>query len=250
LNSFDQDLWLYATMHEANPRRLTTAPMQEWFPRWVNNERFVFTSGGIYQQAVSGERELLTTTSRFWPVPSSVWADGGLMLYSQLRDPKSGVDVWVRARRGDQADDAPLLTRAGNQEQAQISPDGQWVAYVSNESGPNEVFVAESRIDPATSRLIIRESVPVSKGGGFAPRWRTDGRELFYRKADGSVMAIATNNGSAFSPRATTRLLFAVPGALPDWGVTLDGSRFLFAVPVSAPQPYQIVRDWQAMLSN
>jgi len=250
LNSFDQDLWLYATMHETNPRRLTTAPMQEWFPRWVNNERFVFTSGGIYQQAVSGERELLTTTSRFWPVPSSVWADGGLTLYSQLRDPKSGVDVWVHARRGDQADDAPLLTRAGNQEQAQISPDGQWVAYVSNESGPNEVFVAESRIDPATSRLIIRESVPVSKGGGFAPRWRTDGRELFYRKADGSVMAIATNDGSAFSPRATTRLLFAVPGALPDWGVTPDGSRFLFAMPVSTPQPYQIVRDWQAILSN
>jgi len=105
LNSFDQDLWLYATMHETNPRRLTTAPMQEWFPRWVNNERFVFTSGGIYQQAVSGERELLTTTSRFWPVPSSVWADGGLTLYSQLRDPKSGVDVWVHARHGDQADE-------------------------------------------------------------------------------------------------------------------------------------------------
>ena len=90
----------------------------------------------------------------------------------------------------------------------------------------------------------------VSKGGGFAPRWRTDGRELFYRKADGSVMAIATNDGAAFSPRATTGFLFAVPGALPDWGVTPDGSRFLFAVPVSAPQPYQIVRDWQALLSN
>jgi hypothetical protein len=42
--------------------------------------------------------------------------------------------------------------------------------------------------------------------------------------------------------------LFAVPGALPDWGVTSDGRRFLFAVPVSAAQPYQIVRDWQAAL--
>jgi DNA-binding winged helix-turn-helix (wHTH) protein/Tol biopolymer transport system component len=251
LNSFDQDLWLYTTLHETNPRRLTSAPMLEFFPRWVNNERFVFTSGEIYEQAVSSERELLTsTTDRFWPVPSSVSVDGGLTLYSQLRDPKTGVDVWVHARRGDQAADAPLLTGAGNQEQAQISPDGRWVAYVSNESGPNEVFVAESRIDPATSRLTIREGAPVSKGGGFAPRWRTDGRELFYRKADGSVMVIATNDGSAFSPRATTRLLFAVPGALPDWGVTPNGRRFLFAMPVSGPQPYQIVRDWQALLSN
>jgi Tol biopolymer transport system component len=222
--------------------------MLEFFPRWVNNERFVFTSGGIYQQAVSGERKSLTSTmNRFWPVPSSVSTDGGLTLYSQLRDPKTGVDVWVHARRGEQADDAPLLTRAGNQEQAQISPDGRWVAYVSNESGPNEVFVAESRIDPATSRLTIGQSVPVSKGGGFAPRWRKDSRELFYRKADGSVMAIAAKDGRVFSPGATTRL-FAVPGALPDWGVVPDGDRFLFAVPVSAAPPYQIVRDWQALL--
>ena len=88
-----------------------------------------------------------------------------------------------------------------------------------------------------------------AKGGGFAPRWRTDGRELLNRKADGSVMAIAANGGAAFSPPATTRL-FAVPGALPDWGVTPDGGRFLFGVPVKAPEPYQIVRDWQAMLSK
>jgi hypothetical protein len=89
-------------------------------------------------------------------------------LYSQLRDPKTAVDVWVHARRGDQADEAPLLTRAANQEQAQFSPDGRWVAYVSNESGPNEVFVAETRVDPPTRRLTIGEGAPVSKGGGFA----------------------------------------------------------------------------------
>ena len=168
------------------------------------------------------------------------------MLYSQMRDAKTGVDVWVHRVDASQPD-APLIARAANQEQAQLSPDRRWVAYVSNESGPNEVFVAATRLDTVTHRLIIGESMPVSKGGGFAPRWRRDGRELFYRKADGSVMAVDTKGGRLFSSSATTRL-FALHGAFPDWGVTPDGRRFLLAVPVSGPQSYQIVRDWQATL--
>ena len=74
LNTVDQDLWLYETRRDAGPRRLTTAPMLEWFPRWVTNDAFVFTSGekalGIYRQTVNGDRELLMT-ARFWPVPSA-----------------------------------------------------------------------------------------------------------------------------------------------------------------------------------
>jgi Tol biopolymer transport system component len=145
LNMVDQDLWLYSTGLDANPRRLTTAPMLEWFPRWVTNERFVFTSEekepGIYRQAVSDERELLSA-GLFWPLPTTVSADGRFTLYSRLRDSKTGVDIWIHTRRDGQAHDAPLLTRAGNQEQAQLSPDGRWVAYVSDESGSNQVFVA------------------------------------------------------------------------------------------------------------
>jgi DNA-binding winged helix-turn-helix (wHTH) protein/Tol biopolymer transport system component len=249
LNTVDQDLWLYATGYDANPRRLTSAPMLEWFPRWVTDERFVFTSEeqepGIYQQALGGDRELLSA-GLFWPLPTSVSVDGRFTLYSRLRDSKTGVDIWVHTRRDGQAHDAPMLTRAGNQEQAQLSPDGRWVAYVSDESGLNEVFVAASRIDLATQQLTLGEGVPLSQGGGFAPRWRTDGRELFYRKADGSVMAIDTTAGVL--SRVTARRLFAVPGALPDWGITPDGRRFLFAVPISDPQAYQIVRDWQAAI--
>ena len=224
--------------------------MLEWSPRWAASDRFVFTSEegepGLYSQTVSGDRDLLMT-GRPWPVTSSVSGDGRVILYSQLHDPKTGVDVWVHTVRGDQADDVPLLTGPGNQEQAQIAPDGRWVAYVSNESGSNEVFIAESRLDPATHRFMVGESVPLSKGGGFAPRWRSDGRELFYRTADGSVMSINITEGRGFPPADATRL-FAVPGALPDWGVTPDGRRFLFAIPISDPRPYQIVRDWQAAI--
>jgi hypothetical protein len=59
-------------------------------------------------------------------------------------------------------------------------------------------------------------------------------------------MAIDTTAGVL--SRVTARRLFAVPGALPDWGITPDGRRFLFAVPISDPQAYQIVRDWQAAI--
>ena len=250
LNTVDQDLWLYDARRDANPRRLTTSPMLEWSPRWAASDRFVFTSEegepGLYSQTVSGDRDLLMT-GRPWPVTSSVSGDGRVILYSQLHDPKTGVDVWVHAVRGDQADDVPLLTGPGNQEQAQIAPDGRWVAYVSNESGSNEVFIAESRLDSATHRFMVGESVTLSKGGGFAPRWRSDGRELFYRTADGSVMSINITEGRGFPP-ADAKRLFAVPGALPDWGVAPDGRRFLFAMPTSDPRPYQIVLDWQAAI--
>ena len=102
--------------------------------------------------------------------------------------------------------------------------------------------MAEFRLDERTGAVSAGESLPVSQGGGLAPRWRSDGRELFYLMADGSVMAVEVDTERTFRPGRSTRL-FQVPGVIPEWGVTEEGSRFLFAVAVSPPPPFTIVRD-------
>jgi len=140
---------------------------------------------------------------------------------------------------------SPLIAREFDQWQAQLSPDGRRFAYVSNETGRNEVFVADFRLDAATGRATAGESQPISTDGGFSPRWSSDGGELFYLTADGAVMCVRLTAGSEVGE--PTRL-FTLPAAHPEWAVAADGSRFLFAVPVAPAPPIHIVRNWQAGL--
>lgn len=106
--------------------------------------------------------------------------DGRLLLYSTFSEKGTGVDVWVRVGEGASAVARPLLEREHDQGQALLSPDQGAIAYVSNESGPNEVFVTWFHVDPAAGTVSTSESIRISEGGGFSPRWRSDGRELFH----------------------------------------------------------------------
>jgi eukaryotic-like serine/threonine-protein kinase len=246
----NQDLWLFDLARTAIPRRITFGSALEFWPVWSSNDRFVFGSSGgqsgIYEQTVAGEPRLLLKTAG--PEnPTSMSADGRILLYTTITQSATRGDVWVRAGEGAAATPQPFLHGEKDQWQAQLSPDSRWVAYVSNETGPNDVFVAEVRSDPATKSVTAGEKVRISEGGGFSPRWRRDGRELFYLTADGSVMSVAIETTPHFRPGAVQRL-FKIAGVIPEWGVTHDGSRFLFAVPLSPPPPFNFVRDWQAAL--
>ena len=244
------DLWLFDLTRTSNPRPLTFGPALEFFPTWLANDRFVFGSGGgssaVHEQTVGGEPRLLFKSGGA-EIPTSSSVDGRILLYTTITGPATGGDVHVRIGEGASARLQPLLRGPRDQSEAQLSPDSRWVAYVSNETGANEVFVTEFRLDSATFSVTAGESIRVSDGGGFSPRWRRDGRELFYLTADGSVMSIEIGAKSEFKPGAATRL-FKLSGVIPEWGVTEDGGRFLFAVPVSPPPPFNIVQDWQATL--
>ena len=245
----DQDLWLYDLTRRANPTRQTSAPSLEFWPLWVTNDRFVYGLGGgdsgVYQQTVGGDGQLMFKTDQV-AFPTSATGNGRVVLFTTFRDAARGFDVWAWTAKGSEGG-VPLVAREFQQTQAQLSPNGRRVAYVSNESGRNEVFVADVRIDPAIDSVSVGERLPISEEGGFAPRWRGDGRELFYLTIDGAVMAVEIDEKGA-SSSATPRKLFSVPGVMQEWGVTKDGSRFLFAVPVSQTPPLTIVRDWQAGL--
>ena len=244
------DLWLFELSRSANPRRVTFEAALEFFPVWSSNDRFVYGSGGgasgVYEQTVSGERRLLFR-SQGPEIPTSISPDGRALFYTTITGAATRGDIWVRTGDAATGTVAPFLHGAHDQGQAQLSPDKRWVAYVSNEGGPNEVFLTEWRMDARRSSVTAGESIRISEGGGFSPRWRRDGRELFYLAADGSVMAVEVDATDGFRP-GTARRLFHLPGVIPDWGVAAEGTRFLFAVPLTPPPPFDVVLNWQALI--
>ena len=123
----------------------------------------------------------------------------------------------------------------------QFSFDGHWVAYQTNESGEFQIVVQP--FPEPTGKW------QVSTSGGTQPRWRADGKELYYH-AQGAVMSVTVPAGTAFRPGMPQRL-FPMPKGWkgePEG----DGKRFLFAVPAekTAPQPFTVVLNWQAELKK
>ena len=124
---------------------------------------------------------------------------------------------------------AELWTRCPVPWNAKTSPDGRWVAYVSDESGRSEVLVRRF-VTPSEGLTPEPETVVVSSAGGTAPRWRADGKELYFISADGTVLVADVNAGTRISV-GVPRALFQIPRSHGDWAVVSDGSRFLIAMP-------------------
>jgi DNA-binding winged helix-turn-helix (wHTH) protein len=251
----DQRLYLYETTRDASPRVLTSSATLAGCPL-CTDDRFIYASTGdgrpgVYAQSIDGDRQLLFEKSAgVLPTsgmhPTSVSADGRVVLFTTATNPVLRFDVWVWTVNGPPGG-SPLIAREFDQWQAQLSPDGRRFAYVSNETGRNEVFVADFWLDAATGRATAGDSQPISTDGGFSPRWSADGEELFYLTADGAVMRVRVPAGSEVGVPAR---LFTVPGAHPEWAVAADGSRLLFAVPVAPAPPIHIVRNWQVGLPD
>ena len=135
----------------------------------------------------SGDEELLVE-SPLHMVPND-WAHGRL-LFTKDNDPGTGYDLWSVPIENTKAGTPTVFLNDSHEERAaQFSPDGRWVAYVSNESGQHEVYV---RPFPGPSPRQL-----VSTAGGITPRWRKDGNALYYIAPDTSLMAapILINGG-------------------------------------------------------
>ncbi len=169
----------------------------------------------------------------------------GQFLVFPLEGNKTGIDLWLQPLVAG-AKAIPFIQQDFDQSDGRPSPDGRWLAYVSNESGANEVFLSPLTRDPATGVPVAGSKVLVSSGGGISPRWRKDGRELFYQSR-GAVMAVTVDGASAGKPTE----LFPAPGIQADWSVSADGQRFLVAVPSRQSAPaFTVVVNWQATLKR
>lgn len=132
----------------------------------------------------------------------------------------------------------------------QFSPDGKWVAYSSNESGKWEVYL--------TSFPEAKGKWQISNGGGLQPRWRGDGRELFYFSPDGKLMAVPVKTDSGFDPGVPVVLFQAdekEPVATSEqmmYDVSKDGQKFLINTQIrnGTTQPMSVLIDWESLLKK
>jgi hypothetical protein len=186
---------------------------------------------------------MLPTTNLQFKGPLSWSPDQKQLLFYQI-DPVSGVDLYAL----DVATHAVrrLVTDPGAQAYGQISPDGRWLTYESDESGSSQVYV-RSFSDPSGKTQI-------TTNGGNAPHWTKAGHEIVYEANDNrSLRAVPFTPGQA-PPPGSEHEVFHTSYPIPNgaWDVTADGERFLLLVPTAdrtAPSTTLIV-DWPAMMER
>ncbi len=165
------------------------------YPRWSpDGSKIAFWSArpegrGLYCKSVdSSEPPELLAIPRFpsghlylWP---GSWSPDGKSLVCLTKSPQySGNDIWIIPVEGERTP-WPLCQTESNESNPRFSPDGRWLAYVSNESGENEVYLM-----PCLPRIDFRRRFPVSSGGGRLPIWSCDTSELYYNDGEG-MMAV------------------------------------------------------------
>jgi eukaryotic-like serine/threonine-protein kinase len=186
-------------------------------------------------------------------VPSTLTPNGRFTLYTELMPPFSLKAVEL-TRVAEARESIPVVATEFAAINATLSPDGKWFAYVSNESGTNEIYVRSFNPDAAagaslsTGGRVMVSSGGVNRGGAV---WRPDGRELFYLAADGTLMAVEVDTEPTFTPLGRPQALFKVALEVAYFDVSADGERFLISVPVAAAAtapPYKVVLNWTATL--
>jgi eukaryotic-like serine/threonine-protein kinase len=183
--------------------------------------------------AGNGQEEQVFVVQRGGYYPSS-WSPDGKYLTFRASDPETGMDIWLLALSDRKP--LPLLQTKFNEQNAKISPDGNWLAYQSDESGNNEIYVTQF---PQPAR-----SWRISTSGGVNPFWRGDGKELYFVSAN-KLMAVSVTGGTEFQS-GTPQPLFEIEGA--NFAPTKDGQRFLIReVTDKAPAPpINVMLNWTA----
>jgi Tol biopolymer transport system component len=231
LQDDENDVWV-ADPARGSLMRLSSDPGEDETPVWSHDGRFVVWTAtraevarGIYKRAAdaSGGEELLWTTSAHLHVND--WSPDGATLLLEIQDPQTGPDLYRLRLGGTPAPEVFVKTRF-REHSGRIAPGGRHVAYVSDESGRDEVYV-QSFPEPGGK-------LQVSTSGGTQPLWSRDGRSIFFR-GGGSVQAVAFTPGppAAVSvPRALFADRFENPqaGSHTGYDVFPDG-RFLMIEP-------------------
>jgi Tol biopolymer transport system component len=243
--------------------RVTFDPAQDnSSPIWSSDgSRLVFGSRrngrwGLYQKRADGSPadERLLESDR--PLMPSAWPEGGVVYW--LFD-KGTVDQWLLPAVTSKTDPkpVPLMDSRFYEGHSQVSPDGKWIAYVTSENG----LQVSVRPFPAGAGVW-----QVSTSGGVTPRWRRDGKELFYATAydDGKLMVVPVGGTAAAFEPGRPQELFSLGTVTPPhssitpqyhpYAVAPDGQRFLIARPLSrfpgeaGAASIEVVLNWPALL--
>jgi serine/threonine protein kinase len=243
-----QDIWTLDIARGVTSR-ITSDPNTDNLPIWsYDGLRILWPSnrGGGYDLYIkpasgTGKDELLIKmgTANGW---ATDWSRDGKWILYQKPGGKTGQDLWVAAQSSNGSGEGkPLLDSEFNESNGVFSPDGHWIAYASNESGRDEVYV---QAFPLTN-----QKYPISTGGGNNPEWGKDGAELFYLASDRNLMAVPIRvKANAFEP-GIPKALFPIPGNVPRrvYEPSAIGGRFLIAKPLdeTTTTPITVVLNWR-----
>ncbi len=215
-------------------------------PVWTpDGTRLIYNSNrtgvhNLYWQSAdgSGSAEQLTTNANEQG-PSSWSPDGKILTFNQ-HDPATGWDIWMLPIDGDRTP-RPFLHERFDESLGKFSPDGRWLAYVSNETGRDEVYV---RPYPGPGG-----KWQISNDGGSNPAWVRNGRELFYSSGD-KLMSVGVTTGATFN--VTKPRLLASQWHYESYDVSPDGQRFVVVSkgPGSQASQINLVLNWTEELKR
>jgi eukaryotic-like serine/threonine-protein kinase len=244
--SQNTDIWTY-DLEIQSAKRLTFDPAIDSLPIWSpNGTRMVFASNrgvtfDLYLKDTNGAQDEKSIPQdgpdRF---PTDWSPDGKYVLYER------GADLWFVAIPELRA--TQFLKASSTLKNGRFSPDGKWVAYSSNESGQWEIYV--------TSFPEAHGKWQVSNAGGDQPKWRSDGKELFYLSNDSKIMAVPVKTGANFDAGTPMALFQANPREMVAtseqffYDVSKDGQKFLINTQLkTAMTPISVVLNWSAKLN-
>ena len=240
------DIQVIELARAGNATRLTFDAARDHDPAWSpdgtqiafvsnrNGERF-----SLFRRASNGSGSDEPLMKSDTDITGPDWSrDGRFLLYTD----GPSRDLWTLPLSGDGKAERFVATPF-LEDHGKFSPDGRWIAYTSNASGRNEVYVRQFPAGKGFSKI--------SRDGGRNPQWRDDGRELFFLTLDGRLMAAGIETAKGLQPTVPQPLFHTGYVALQNFGYApaKDGQRFLISVTdPPGPAPISVVMNWPATL--
>jgi Tol biopolymer transport system component len=262
------DLWIYPTawvgdmLMRPNPRRITFLEGSEDFPVWSpDSAEIAFArrdvsngTPGIYRKRIGGgQEELLLAADEAPAFPTDWTKDGKYLVFTrEAWQSTRENDIWALPLDG--GEPIPLVQSPVLDQNGRVSPVGRWLAYVSRESGQLEVYVIP--FAPAWEENLRGRRWQVSLDGGNAPRWSSDGKELYYITRSGMLMEIEVEATADAFEFTSARSVFQTPWEIgSSYGVFPDESelrtKFVFNDRRQAlDAPISVILNWQRLLED
>jgi len=248
------DIWVMDVARGA-ASRVTATPGDERNPVWSPDGRsllFSATRDGktdLRRKGLrTGDPETVIVDTDDLDLPEMSSRDGRTLLFiRQAADDYTRQSIWTLSLE-EGKEPEPLLTPGFSIDEPQISPDGRWLAYNSTESGRSEVYVEPYRREG--------ERVRVSIDGGGQPKWRGDGRELFFTSLDSHLMSVAFRSRDDRAEVDLPTPLFEIGGFegpdYDDYAPSANGERFLVKQPIGEGRKprLQIITNWTSLLGS
>jgi Tol biopolymer transport system component len=236
------DLWIQDAARGTFIRLTSGETLGNSWAVWTRDARrvvFRTLTGLRWIDADGGDRSTVISNTTVNDIPTSISPDSRTLAFIRQAPDTKG-DVYVLSLDGD-PNPRPIVKTQGYDGGAQFSPDGHWMAYVSNESGPFEVYV---RPYPGPDRKL-----QVSIRGGTHPKWNPNGKELFYRTGNKMmVVEVSTRSGdiALSQPRVLfeQRFAFGAAMSIANYDVSPDGQRFVMVKDDSSSGRLNIVLNW------